>query len=176
MKCKIGFFAVVFSLVIISGCSTKSNNVSTSPSQAGQVSQASIDKAGHFKALADQHKNQADTQYQAAINLYQCKELDQAAEYYQKAIKLDNKNPLYHNNLGNVFRDMKEYDQAADEYLKAVRLDPHFIVSYTNLAQMREAIQKDRQGALNILEQGLRNNPHNGQLLGAKSAYEKQSE
>ncbi|OAT79900.1 tetratricopeptide repeat protein [Desulfotomaculum copahuensis] len=154
--------------VLAAGCGSKQAPSPPSGQAAAPAANAGADlakNAGKFVQQADAHKDSAAAQFQAALGLYNAKKLSEAAQYYERAIKLDPKNATYLNNLGNVYRDMKNYKQAAAEYQQALKLAPHNIVSYVNLASMQATYLNDKKAALATVREGLQNNPQNKDLL-----------
>lgn len=59
-----------------------------------------------------------------------------AVQWIEHAIRLQPKNPLYHNNLGNTFRSMGKPEQALLAYQAAVRIKPDFAPGYNNLGMV----------------------------------------
>lgn len=61
-------------------------------------------------------------------------EVNKAAEAYMKAIRLDPKNPLPHNNIANLMLQLGEYDGAAEAAANAIDLNPSQYQAWTVLA------------------------------------------
>lgn len=61
-------------------------------------------------------------------------EVDKAAKSYMKAIGLDPKNPLPHNNIANLMLQLGEYDGAAEAAANAISLNPSQYQAWTVLA------------------------------------------
>ena len=69
---------------------------------------------------------------------------DKARTVLQQAIRVDERNPMLHNNLGNVYYALGDYDRAVDEYEKAKKLNPssaaiHFNLGHVYLQDLRLA-------------------------------------
>lgn len=60
----------------------------------------------------------------------------EAARWITSALELDPTHPIYHNNLGNVFREAGRLEEAAAEYRAAVAVDPGFAQGYNNLGMV----------------------------------------
>ena len=79
-------------------------------------------------------------------------QLDEAIAEYRKAIELDPKYAVAHNNLGNALRAKNQLDEAIAEYRKAIELDPKLALAHNNLGialqaknQLDEAIAEYRK-------------------------------
>lgn len=119
---------------------------------------------------------------------------DEAVVNYQKAIRLDSGNALYHNKLGEIyfrmarFREDKEfyYQKAISEYLIAIKLNPLDAFSYSDLGwtylwmgdtgeaihYFKEAIERDPNNAFFHVSLGSAYRK-SGKLDEAKAEYEK---
>lgn len=71
-----------------------------------------------------------------AIAQYQTQRYDEAIATYQQMIKVKDE-PVYHNNLGNVFRDANRAADAMKEYQAAIAADPTLVVAYVNLSTLQ---------------------------------------
>jgi predicted O-linked N-acetylglucosamine transferase (SPINDLY family) len=70
-----------------------------------------------------------------------------AAEYLQRAIALDGRQPHYHNNLGEVYRGLGKIPEAAACYRRALELKPGYAEAHSNLGNALAA-QGDFDGAI----------------------------
>jgi len=61
------------------------------------------------------------------------KRLNEAERLVRKAVRLDKLNPNYHNNLGNILRDLGNFKLAEVCYQKALKIDPNMGGVYCNL-------------------------------------------
>ncbi len=74
------------------------------------------------------NEEQISREYKAVIfnqvgNLYSRKGLPmQAIPYYRDAIKMDDKKPIYHSNLGLMFQDMESWKEAIMEFEEAIKM------------------------------------------------------
>ena len=84
--------------------------------------------------------------------------MDEAIACYNKAIELDPKYAMPHNNLGIALDDKGRTDEAIVSFTKAIELDPKFAMAHDNLGN---ALQ--RQGPAGrghrLLQQGHRTRP-----------------
>ncbi|MDI3320356.1 tetratricopeptide repeat protein [Pinibacter soli] len=74
---------------------------------------------------------------------------DSALYYFQKALSVDNKNPINYYNMGNYYREEKKYDLALEMYAKAIELKPLLSAAYTNTAIIYED-KKDLKKAIDF--------------------------
>ena len=102
-----------------------------------------------YQAAIEQYKkapksaevwNKMGVAYQLMFNL------DDAADCYQKAIKLDPKNAVVMNNLGTVFVTLKQFSKAEKTYRKALKLDPKSALVHKNLGTALLAEHKYQKG------------------------------
>lgn len=64
------------------------------------------------------------------------KNYDLADQMYERAINLDNSNPVAYHNLANSYKDLGQTDLAIKYYKLAIAKDPRFIFSYNALVMM----------------------------------------
>lgn len=88
-----------------------------------------------------------------AIAQFQTQRYSEAIATYQQMIKIKNE-PVYHNNLGNVFRDAGREPEAIKEYQAAIAADPTLVVAYVNLATL-QFNQKDVAAGTKTLDAGI---------------------
>ena len=71
---------------------------------------------------------------QAYVNLgCCCDKVNEAIEYYTKAIWLDSQNAEAYYNLGNVYYKQKDFDKAIECFKKALDLNPNLVNAHHNL-------------------------------------------
>ena len=68
--------------------------------------------------------------------LYHQKSFPEAASSYQKAVTLDPRNPLAHNNLASVFKEQGIVDKAIYHFEKAFEFDPAYGLACRNLGDI----------------------------------------
>jgi tetratricopeptide (TPR) repeat protein len=90
-----------------------------------------------------------------AIGYYQTRQFEKAEETYLRMIELDD-SAVFHNNLGNVYRDWGKTDEAISEYEKAIEIDPSLVLAYSNLATMYFTSNRLDE-AREVLQQGIEN-------------------
>jgi tetratricopeptide (TPR) repeat protein len=90
-----------------------------------------------------------------AIGYYQTRQFEKAEETYRRMIELDD-SAVFHNNLGNVYRDWGKTDEAISQYEKAIEIDPSLVLAYSNLATMYFTSNRLDE-AREVLQQGIEN-------------------
>lgn len=71
-----------------------------------------------------------------AVALYATGNLEEAKEYYEKEVELNQNDAVLRNNLGNVYRDLEDYDKAVESYEKALEIDNTMYNTYHNLCNL----------------------------------------
>jgi protein O-GlcNAc transferase len=80
---------------------------------------------------ADPHH--ADSLHLLGVVAYQVRRHDLAVELIGNAIAINSKEPVYHSNLGNAFRDQGKLEQAVACYRRALGLNPAYAEALCNL-------------------------------------------
>jgi tetratricopeptide (TPR) repeat protein len=121
------------------------HNPDATPEQIGD----SLMAHQRYQAAIEQYKkapgtaavwNKMGVAYQLMFNL------DDAADCYQKANKLDPKNAVVINNLGTVYVSLKQFSKAEKAYRKALKLDPKSALVHKNLGTALLAEHKYQKG------------------------------
>jgi Flp pilus assembly protein TadD len=55
---------------------------------------------------------------------------------FEHALKVNNRNDVAHNNLGNILEKEKKYDQAIAHYRESLKIDPLSVEAHNNLGQI----------------------------------------
>jgi tetratricopeptide (TPR) repeat protein len=160
----------------LTGCSSQGTQTGTKTSQPSQSSQPSAQPTkkvqsviqdpravkyegaanlAKYEAAAKANPNNAQDQFNAAISSFVNKKLDQAIQYYQATIKLDPKNGIAYNSLGNIYLyQMKQPSTALPYYLKATELIPNYAYGYLNKYNCEMALG-NKAAAKATLQKGL---------------------
>ena len=77
-----------------------------------------------------------DAASQAGLGYYNLSRLNQAEEYYQKALSINPKSALVWNNLGNTYREMLRLEEAEIAYQQSIEIVPTSPTSYLNLTNL----------------------------------------
>lgn len=89
--------------------------------------------------------NPAQDYWSVANCLQEKNQLEQAVQYYQKALTYDDKLTDAYNNLGRTLFLLKRYDEAVKNFQRAIELDPKYIKAYNNLGAYYEEVGDDAQ-------------------------------
>ena len=98
-----------------------------------------------------------------------------AAEDWEYASQLFPTSSVSFNNLGDLYLHfLQDYAKAEIDYKKAIVLSPHVVDYYRTLFFMYRDIYKDKAKALGVVDQGLKANPNNNDLLVLKGQIDLQ--
>jgi tetratricopeptide (TPR) repeat protein len=116
-----------------------------------------------LKKTAEHSKNPEDHK-NYAIALYATGDPKAASKEYETAVKLNPKDALAYNNLGNAYRDLHQTDKAIDAYRTSIKLNSKSINTYANLANVQLYTQNKPEDAIATYQEGLKALPNNSQL------------
>ena len=85
--------------------------------------------------------------------------LDEAMQFYGKAIVADSSFEIARVNKGNVYLKLGEYEKAIEQYKAALRLAPDDLFAHYNLAESYVKTQKYTEAVAHFIA-GLRTSPH----------------
>ena len=140
---------------------TKNNEPKQPLSQAAKHYQEQLPG---LKKKVDEKPDDASAHKNYAVALYATGDLKSAQKQYEEATKINDKDAITYNNLGNVYRDLGKTDEAVKSYKKALELDPKSLNTYANLANLQLYSQNDAKAAIETYQKGLENLPNNTQL------------
>jgi protein O-mannosyl-transferase len=101
----------------------------------------------------------ADCYNQLGLIYYKKKLYKEAFDNYTLAIKYNNTNAVFHNNIGTLFFDTGDLNNALQAIQKAVALDPHYTDALANLASTYGTM-KDYDNALIYLHRCIKEDPN----------------
>ncbi len=104
-------------------------------------------------------KEQALGFYKRANVLAKESEFDEAIQFYQKALKINPRFVMAHNNLANVYLLQKDFDKSITHYSKAIEIAPDFTEACYNLGVLLTRQGKIEQ-AIEQYRRTLENNPN----------------
>ena len=94
------------------------------------------DAAAIYEQLLAQNPAQADASHLLGLVRFRHQDFEAAIRLIRDAIALDPRNPLYHGNLGNVFKDAGRIEDAIATYGRALELDPGYAEIHNNLGYL----------------------------------------
>ncbi|MDZ8119380.1 tetratricopeptide repeat protein [Pontiella agarivorans] len=163
---------VLFSIILLPLSLINWFNIPADPIEhdLSMRSSAYYDRGQYEQALADINRclervdNNPGYYFRQANILLAMEQNGAAIQSYLKAIKLNNTDPIFHNNLGIAFENSGQFEHAETAYNKALSLRPNHTAARTNL--MLLYIRTDNLGkAKIILRQLLSENGRNPTLL-----------
>jgi len=89
-------------------------------------------------------------------------EIALALQCFERALAIDPRNPLIHNNVGNAFMALAQAEQAERHYRIALRLDPRFALAWNNLGMALAYQDRDLEEAVACLRRAVALDPANG--------------
>jgi len=96
-------------------------------------------------------------QYYKAVALHESRQLSEALESFEQAIRINPNNPLFYNGKGLLLRDMGKFDEAIACFDAAFKKDPYMTSANINKGQTLEILNR-REEALAIYEGILKKN------------------
>ena len=101
--------------------------------QAGRLDEAEA----IYRTILAIDAEQCDSLHLLGAIAHQKGQPELAVELIGKAIRINDRFPLYYSNLGNALRELGRLDEAAECYRKALEIDPGFAQAHTNLGNVR---------------------------------------
>ena len=106
-----------------------------------------------YEEFLEKHPDHVDGRVAYASFLSDLEEEDLATEQWEKALKLDQKNPAIWNNLANAYGHRGPVKKAFEYYAKAIALNPKEPVYYQNFGTTVYLFRKDAMEFYGIGEQ-----------------------
>ena len=97
------------------------------------------DAAAIYQQLLTDNPNHADAAHLLGLVRFRNNDFDSAIRLIQDAVERDPDNPIYHANLGNVFKDAGRSSDAIAAYRRALELNPGDAASHNNLGYVLQA-------------------------------------
>lgn len=72
--------------------------------------------------------------HQSALNYQAMNNIEEAIVFFERAIKINDKNSVVLNNFGNIYIGEKNYQKAISYYIKALKIDPSHANAHGNFA------------------------------------------
>ncbi len=143
----------------------------SSKSSSPQTTSSSQSKSTKEEAKSESSTSASFSELlEKAKEAYQAKKLEEAENYLVQAESLQQSAELY-NLWGNVLRDQGKREEAKKKYREAIEKDKKFITAYLNLATLYQE-EENYDKALEVVEEGLKYNPNNQDLLNTKTLIE----
>lgn len=117
-----------------------------------------------LKEAVSEKPNNPEARKNYAVALYATGDTKEAQKQYEEAVKLNDKDAVAYNNLGNVYRDNEQVDKAIDSYKRSIELNKSGINAYVNLANVQMYTKDDTDAAIETYKQALQALPNNTQI------------
>jgi tetratricopeptide (TPR) repeat protein len=88
------------------------------------------------RPVADEEKGEIELRLERGNELAEKGDYDGAMAEYQKVLKIDERNPLAHYNLGIIYKRKGLYISAVEEFKAALEGLPNYFKAYNNLANV----------------------------------------
>ncbi|NKB21583.1 MAG: tetratricopeptide repeat protein [Alphaproteobacteria bacterium] len=113
--------------------------------QAGELTRA----ANLYQSVLDRYPDLPDALNFLGIIASDMGQSEKALSLVKRSLTLDPANAVYHNNHGNILRQIGSFPDAVDAYRNAIRYAPAYAVAYNNLgiALNRDGHAKDAESA-----------------------------
>jgi tetratricopeptide (TPR) repeat protein len=117
---------------------------------------------GIYQRILEQEPRHAGALHLWGMVAYEQGQVETAIEKIQAAIEINPSNPIYHSNLGNIFREQRRLEEAALACREAIRLKPDYAEAHMNLGNvLRDCRQLDE--AIAEFREAIRVRPQFGQ-------------
>jgi len=98
----------------------------------------------------ENRNNQNDDHSKKALDLFNKGKYAEALVYYRKALKLNERDDLIHNNIAVSYRQIKNYDKAFKHIERAIELNPYNHLYFSTKATILTKLGKYEQALLTI--------------------------
>ena len=122
--------------------------------EAGDLAKA---ERNYRQVLAQDPAN-ADALHLLGLVAYQARDYDAAVDLIRRAVHINGRVPVYHNNLGVALQERGDREEAVSHYRRALKLDPSFAGAHGNLGNVLR-LQGKLDDALRYLNKALALNP-----------------
>lgn len=158
-------FAMVIIILIVAMVSVLRSPTSPQPVADNAVVREYRDKLPELKTEAQKAPDSFSARRAYAQALYVTGDKQAAKTEYEAATRINPKDAMTKNNLGNVYRDLKDYSAATEAYRTAYELDPSLINAYINLATMQSYTLKKPGDAVTTYKHAISKNGQSSELL-----------
>ena len=116
-------------------------------------------RKANIKEFRLNHEDTADDWFEAGVLAEDSRNLDQAAEAYERALQIGGPQAETCFNLGNVLRVMNRKSEAVQRYLQVVEIDPEYVEAWNNLGIVLSDLNR-LEKAIDAYKAALKYEPH----------------
>jgi cytochrome c-type biogenesis protein CcmH/NrfG len=150
------------------------STVSAPAGASGSQPAAALDESrvAALKSAAAQHPGDAAIRVQLANLYFDAERFQDAAEWYQAALKIDAKNVNASTDLGIAFYYMNQPDKALAQFDHSLSVDPSHAKTLLNVGIVRAFAKQDLKGATEAWERVLKVAPGSEEARAARQALD----
>jgi len=129
-------------------------------------------KASSMKTIAEQNPNDADTRIQLGNMYFDAGRYQDAATWYEQAMKLRPKDANVSTDLGISYYYMNDPDRALAQFDKSLQIDPKHAKTLLNIGIVRAFGKQDMKGAAEVWQKILEVAPNSEEAQAARQALD----
>lgn len=129
-------------------------------------------KAASMKTIADQNPRDADTRIQLGNMYFDAGRYQEAATWYEQALKLRPKDVNVSTDLGIAYYYMNDSDRALAQFDKSLEIDPKHAKTLLNIGIVRAFGKQDLKGAAEVWQKILVVAPDSEEAQAARQALD----
>jgi cytochrome c-type biogenesis protein CcmH/NrfG len=179
----VGIAGVVFGLLVgwILGAQQADRGAAPPPPQTSAAPAASnaqspppLDesRAASLRSQAEQRPKDAAVRVQLANLYFDAERFQDAAQWYEAALRIDPKDVNASTDLGIAYYYMNQSDKALAQFDESLRIDPNHAKTLLNMGIVRAFAKQDLEGAAAAWEQVLKVAPDSPEARAARQALD----
>ena len=129
-------------------------------------------KASSMKTIAEQNPNDADTRIQLGNMYFDAGRYQDAASWYEQALKLRPTDANVSTDLGISYYYMNDPDRALAQFDKSLQIDPKHAKTLLNIGIVRAFGKQDMKGAAEVWQKILEVAPNSEEAQAARQALD----
>jgi cytochrome c-type biogenesis protein CcmH/NrfG len=129
-------------------------------------------KASSMKTMAQQNPSDADTRIQLGNMYFDAGRYQEAATWYEQALKLRPKDANVSTDLGISYYYMNDPDRALTQFDQSLQIDPQHAKTLLNVGIVRAFGKQDMKGAAEVWQKILAVAPNSEEAQAAKQALD----
>lgn len=129
-------------------------------------------RASALRTAAERNPRDADTRIQLANLYFDAERFNDAARYYEEALKIDPRNVNASTDLGISYYYMNQPDRALAQFDKSLAIDPKHSKTLLNMGIVRAFAKQDLEGAAKAWQQVVDLAPDSAEARAARQALD----